>query len=145
MPHTTGAMLDAVGQTILPEGIRLQARGGLSWIAQDSTAAYQRWYQDNTALDLRYELRVSKSFGNAEIASGIVGRRELRRSPEWDCGQRGAHCRSPAEAQVTAGYHFRRYAPAVQLELPMTEALRNSVKWILRVGVRATLDYHDPH
>ncbi|MCG6955022.1 MAG: hypothetical protein LJF04_03445 [Gemmatimonadetes bacterium] len=139
MPHTRSASIDVIGQTDAPRGVQVQVRGGFTWISQDSTGTPYGWTDHNTALDLRYDLRASRSIEAASVGVGLVGRRELRRRPDWQCDpQLARHCRDFLEAQISAGYRFGRYAPAIQLRVPVTKVLRNYVKWALGVGFRVS-------
>jgi hypothetical protein len=136
-PHSRTGSIDVTGQTDAPRGVQARIRGGLTWISQDSTGTPYGWTDHNTALDLRYEVSLSRSIEAATVGVGLAGRRDVRRNPNWACDpQLAPHCRDFAEARITAGYRFSRYSPALQLRLPVTKMLRNSVKWVLALGFR---------
>jgi hypothetical protein len=136
MPHTSSVALDVVGETEIGEGLQLQARTGVIRVEQDSSSSYGRRYGHSTAVEWRYELVLDRQLGDGSFAAGVVGRRELRWSPDWDCSQLGGHCRGPVEIEISGTYPIGRFSPALQWRLPITGARRNSVKWVLGAGLR---------
>jgi len=136
MPHAASVALDVIGLTEIAKDLRLQVRGGVIRIEQDSSSTYSRRYVHDTELELRYDVVLQRELGDGSFATGVIGRRVLKRSPDWDCSQLGGHCRGPVELQIAGTYRIGRYSPALQWRLPITGARRNEVKWVLGAGVR---------
>lgn len=135
MPHTSSIALDVMGSSDIPGDLRVQARAGVIRIEQDSSRAYHISYVHNTSTEFRYELALARQVGNGVFGVGVLGRKEVDWSPDWDCSQLGGNCRGPAEVEVSGSYAIGRFSPSVQWRLPITGARKKDIKWVLAAGV----------